>query len=121
MSSGGTPRWDFEYERWLADYLKHLTTLGTGALLLLVTFADKFVQKPNATAFLVPAVVCFFTAVLTAFVAQTCFFWTAPDRGEVLTSDARRIRGVGAVCMILAPLGFIAGMVLLAAIAMWGR
>ncbi len=53
------------------DYLKHLTTLSTGSLLLLVTFAEKFAKVPVWQRLFAVGIGCFLISVICSL---TCMF-----------------------------------------------
>jgi hypothetical protein len=65
---GGSNREPFELQ---LDYLKHLTTLSTGSILIIVTFLEKLFKQPQWK-FLVPvSLSCFLFTVLTSLLAMS--------------------------------------------------
>jgi len=57
--------WKLQY-----DIYKHLTTLSTGSILLLITFLEKLFDKPLWT-WLVPlALCCLFASILASFIVM---------------------------------------------------
>lgn len=57
--------WKLQY-----DIYKHLTTLSTGSILLLITFLDKLFAQPVWKGLVVVALCCLFASILTSFVVM---------------------------------------------------
>jgi hypothetical protein len=53
------------------EYLKHITTLSTGSIVLITTFLDKIFQKPLYKGFVVVAIVGFMLSSLTSLIYYT--------------------------------------------------
>ena len=53
------------------DYLKHLTSLSTGSILLVATFRDKFFKQPEDAVWAAAAVIFFLICVLASTVNYT--------------------------------------------------
>jgi len=57
--------WKLQY-----DIYKHLTTLSTGSILLLITFLEKVFQKPLWKELVIVALCCLFSSILTSFIVM---------------------------------------------------
>jgi len=57
--------WKLQY-----DIYKHLTTLSTGSILLLITFLEKLFAKPIWKELVVVALCCLFASILTSFIVM---------------------------------------------------
>jgi hypothetical protein len=60
------------------DYTKHLTTLSTGSIVLIVTFAEKFAKEANWRRLLPLSLCCLLGSLLSAL---ACMFFTVGIRG----------------------------------------
>lgn len=59
------------------DYLKHLTTLSTGSIILIVTFADNFANKPSWAWLFTASLILFLVSMLSSLV---CMFLTVSSK-----------------------------------------
>src|SRR5687768_10984846 len=57
--------WKLQY-----DIYKHLTTLSTGSILLLITFLEKLFAKPVWKGLVLIALCCLFASILTSFIVM---------------------------------------------------
>jgi hypothetical protein len=54
----------------LYDFLKHLTTLSSGSVVLIVTLSEKLLKDTPASGLLVSGIICFLLAILASLVAM---------------------------------------------------
>lgn len=52
------------------DAMKHLTTLSTGSILLIVTFLEKLFATPKWKALIALALISFILSIITAYIAM---------------------------------------------------
>jgi hypothetical protein len=52
------------------DYIKHMTTLSTGALVVLITFADKFSTASSDKTFFIWGIILLLTTIFSALVSM---------------------------------------------------
>ena len=71
-----------EVDRWTAhlehikhqiDYIKHMTTLSTGSILLLSTFLEKLFSSPHWKALVVTTFIGFIVSVMGSVMAHTIY------------------------------------------------
>lgn len=89
-ASAYTPQQTAHEESWKLQYdiYKHLTTLSTGSILLLITFLEKLFSRP-LWKWLVPvALCCLFASVFFSFVVMNILASYVRDMGK----DDRYIR-----------------------------
>jgi hypothetical protein len=94
------------------EYIKHLNTLSTGAIVLLATFLEKLFQQPRQKYLAIWAIIGFLVSVITAVVAYTF---------EVVfreaTLEKRVVRVIDGAITAAMWLGFLAGVSALGAFA----
>ena len=66
---------NLEHVKQQIDYIKHITTLATGSILLLATFLDKFYAMSNWKLLIVVSFVGFMVSVTSAVIAHTTYVW----------------------------------------------
>jgi hypothetical protein len=59
--------------RFWADYLKHLSTLSTGSILLIATFLEKLTPHPNWRGAVTVSIIGFLATVVGSVIAMTAF------------------------------------------------
>jgi len=60
-----------EFYKFTSEYLKHITTLSTGSIVLITTFLNNIFRYPRWTAFVIVALVGFILSVIASVVAYT--------------------------------------------------
>ena len=95
------------------DFFKHLTTLGTGSIVLLVTFITKGMHDTSNAGLVVNAIVAFIVAIFASVVAMFLFAGHIQARKDLQESNTTMI----ALAALIAGGSFIAGLVLLASFA----
>jgi len=102
-----------------SDYFKHLTTLSTGAVVLIATFLEKFAPHPHWRPAVIVSLLGFLAAILGSVAVMTGVTGlavNAPNRGpEAGGSWVRRATAVG---MLAAWLGFVVGITALTIFAL---
>ncbi len=78
------------------DYLKHLATLNTGALLLIVTFLEKLFQRPEWPFLVGVSIVCFLIGVVSTVAAQAGVLEDMYSRGATWARPLTAIGFTGA-------------------------
>jgi hypothetical protein len=90
---------DAELRQFAWDFCKHITTLSTGAIALIIGFREKWLVS-NGTLWLIPAaMVVFAITILCALFTMNDFF-------------ALKQRGYGAISFNIAGAGFFVGVLL---------
>ena len=97
----------------MMDYLKHLTTLSTGSLLLIVTFIEKIFTHPEWKVLVAIAIASLLVSILSAVGAMTVHAATIHK-----SSPSTAVNVLGAFGLIGTWLGFIVGMCSLTAFAL---
>ncbi len=59
-----------EFHKTVHDYFKHMATLSTGSILLIVTFLEKLSKQPRWTWLVAAAICAFAVCVVSTIVAQ---------------------------------------------------
>jgi hypothetical protein len=91
------------------ELLKHVTTLSSGAILVILAIAEKFIKEPSLSKSLFQAVSCFLAAILASLIPMTILAISA-SHGKLSDSEVSVLSwGFG-----IAALGFFGGMALLA-------
>jgi hypothetical protein len=65
-----------EHNKIVVDYLKHLTTLSTGAIILQIAFLEKLFAHPKWKALIVISLLSFAVAVIASVIAYTAVIST---------------------------------------------
>lgn len=84
MSSGVTSRsvYQLEYLKAQCDYLKHLTTVAIGSILLLIGFLEKVIAHPRWRLLVAVSLICFALTVICSVRAHTSvvdYMLTTPE------------------------------------------
>jgi hypothetical protein len=77
-----------EWMKIWVDYLKHLTTLSTGSLVLIVTFLDKLFVRPRWNAVMIASLIGFLVSILGSVVLLTIisivsYYWANDDKDQL--------------------------------------
>lgn len=100
-----------EYVSSVIDYLKHLTTLSTGSIVLMATFWEKLSAKPEWKSAVTISITGFIVSILSASIVHTFFvLFVLPGKEE-----PEVIKFVGGMSLLFTWSGFLAGVVGLAA------
>ena len=62
------------------DYLKHLTTLSTGSIVIMATFLDKLLKAPEWPFLAIVSIIGFLIAVVFSVMTHTLFLVDLPVR-----------------------------------------
>ena len=65
------PKLDIEHTKLFNDYIKHLNTLSTGSILLLVTFLEKIFTNPHYKWLVIVSLICFLLSVIGGVILKT--------------------------------------------------
>jgi lipid-A-disaccharide synthase-like uncharacterized protein len=103
-----------EYHKALLDYLKHITTLSTGSIILIATFLEKIFQKPMWKAAVVVSLIGFMVSTLFATIAYTIGLIFEFPKQET----PGNLAALGMLSLILTWLGFLVGILSLAIFAL---
>jgi len=101
-------------ERRLADgkmfieYIKHLTALSTGSVVIIAAFLDKIIEKPEWKPLITVSIVGFLTCIATATLVYTITVFDV-DEDEDGNSSLNSIDYVQLSAMIVTWLGFVIG------------
>ncbi len=66
------------------DYLKHLTTVCTGSILLVVAFLEKLFKQPEWKMFVAIALCCFVMSIILCAVAQVAIIDKISEKESIL-------------------------------------
>lgn len=97
-----------EHYKMLSDYLKHLTTLSTGSLLLLVTFLEKIFVQPLWKPLVIIALVSFLLSVIASIASFTLVISLSANYKDQ-TEPQGWEETVNVVSIIVTWLGFLIG------------
>ncbi|PCK33672.1 hypothetical protein [Pseudoalteromonas piscicida] len=106
-----------EQQKVALDYIKHLTTLSTGSILLLTLLLEKFFSTPNSEWLVLLTFGCFTGAIL--FLSFAAFGVLLSIRGEVKSS----VQHFTAISFIIGIICFIVALISLSGFALvnwWG-
>jgi hypothetical protein len=104
-----------EREKSIVDYLRHLTTLSTGSLVLLSGFMERLFTNPQQKFLVVVSVIGFMISVLSCVVALTLLTFTMGLTKE----DTKKSIGVSFdIATVGAWAGFLAGIISLTIFAL---
>lgn len=93
----------------LFEFFKHLTTLSSGSILVILALAEKFIKQPVDVTFLFRSMFCFCVAIVTSLVAMGVLAFHAA--GDKPSNGAVKLLAWGTV---MSGIGFFGGMVMLA-------
>jgi hypothetical protein len=100
----------------MADYLKHVTTLSTGSIVLITTFLEKLFAKPEWKIIVVVSIVGFMVSVLSSMIAYTILIlYENPLNSEETPTWAAQLGTFG---MFSTWIGFLIGILTLAIFAL---
>lgn len=107
-----------EYLKYGFDYCKHITTLDTSAILLMVAFLDKAFEHPKMKGFAVFAFVCFSLSLICSVNTIYNFMDTIRRRefmlGKIKSGIKLTVMGMN---FLVSKYGFIIGMISLSIFA----
>ena len=89
------------------DFFKHVTTLSTGSILLLVAFLDKLFPHPLWRVFIVISLGAFILSALFSLILMA-FFSNAMRRPGDLTETEYKLTGLTFIIIVMA---FLSGMI----------
>jgi hypothetical protein len=104
-----------EYYKYSSEYLKHLSTLSTGAILWITTFLEKLSKTPAGKPMLAIALFAFMVSILSIVRNYTLHLRTFPGIKDEI-SESEKIQSGRAI--FFAWLGFIIGVIVLSAFGM---
>ncbi len=106
-----------EEKQLIADYIKHVNTLATGSLVLLVTFLDKLFEHPQWKILVAVALIGFLSSILGGIAVYTMTLVTRkvmPGGHEESAGD----NPIGSIGLILLWAGFLVGVLALTVFAL---
>lgn len=109
------PTHQMERYKLLTDYLKHLTTLSTGSILLLAAFLEKIFHNPSYKSFVVLSLTGFMISVVASIIAHTYAIIDFPGDEPTFRREQANI---GSYALLIAWLGFLVGVACLTIFAM---
>lgn len=90
------------------DFLKHLTTLSSGSILLILALAEKFIKEPQLSQHLFRSVFAFCVAILAALITMGVIALHAS--GEKPSPNAANTLAWG---LVMSGMGFFGGIALI--------
>jgi cytochrome bd-type quinol oxidase subunit 2 len=91
------------------ELLKHITTLSSGSILLVLAIAEKFLKEPSFTKPLFQAVICFLVSIFAALVAMAVLAIKAGSQG--LSRNESKVVAWG---FVMSAMGFFGGIAMIA-------
>jgi|SRR5712691_10655838 len=104
---------EIESQKLILDYLKHLTTLSTGSIVLLVAFLEKIFLQPKLKFLVVISILAFAVSVLASVIVHTIFVTHNPG----IRHYGRVLGNIGGIAMIAGWLTFLIGIAALSLFA----
>ena len=104
---------EIEIYRLEFEYLKHLTTICTGSILLVIAFLEKLFSKPEWKCAVAIALVCFLGSIILSSVAQALIIEKVSERKSI--SHRKSIQNWTIALLIFALISYVAGIICLAA------
>lgn len=99
-----------EHNRVVAEYLRHLTTLSTGSIILLSAFLEKLFPHPSWKGLVAVSLISFMLSIVASIVGYTVII--ASSSSLVSKSQvSEKERNVGAFGIIITWLGFLIGII----------
>ena len=106
---------EIEHFKTFVDYLKHLTTLSTGSIVLMAAFLEKLFVKPLWKFAVVISLIGFMLSVLSSTIAHTIqIYFHAPG---VNYNGINWATILGGIAVIITWIGFLVGILSLAIFA----
>jgi hypothetical protein len=99
---------DVDAFKLIFDYLKHLTTLSSGSILLVVTLAEKLFSSSSFRSVLIPVLISFGWSILTAVLSMAII--SINVAAGTFSENSRKLFALG---FAMSALGFLGGMLLL--------
>ena len=96
------------------EYLRHLTTLSTGSIVLIVTFLERLFSKPLWKVAVVISLVGFMVSVLASIVVYTVTIWFPSENFR----KSNRLAGIHGLGIIFTWAGFLIGILCLGIFAL---
>jgi hypothetical protein len=115
MNNDYTPTNVIEKFKLVSDYLKHLTTLSTGSIILLAAFLEKIFTQPSWKKLVVVALGGFMLSVVSSVAAYTYLIYTFPESESEYPSKS--LESIWVISILGAWMGFLAGVVSMTAFA----
>lgn len=91
------------------DYLKHLTTVSTGAILLIVAFLEKIFKQPEYKLAVAVSLVCFMITIILCAIAQASIIEKASEKENLEWRNT--VQNLTVILFLFALLSFVVGMI----------
>lgn len=98
-----------EGQKLVYDVFKHITTLSTGAILILVTFLEKFFKNPEWKWLIAASFVTFILSTISSVTAMIMIGFSVLKSG----STGRTETSIGGLSILLSIGSFISGIIIL--------
>jgi hypothetical protein len=98
------------------DYLKHLTTLSTGSIVVIATFWEKIGKKGQLKSTVITSIVGFSVSVLSAVIAHTLLI--VYERPGSISQSPKWVYSLGGLSLLGTWVGFLIGIIGLAYFAL---
>jgi len=98
-----------DFFKFIADYLKHITTLATGSIVVIATFYESVFSCAQHNFLAIVSLVAFVICIVSATVIYTILmYFQSPDDYDVTPDWAKYI---AAVCLFIVLIAFLTGIV----------
>lgn len=91
----------------LYDLFKHITTLSTGILLILIAFLEKLFQNPTAKFLVAISFACFTITIISSLITMAIFIQGIADLGNLWQDEEK----VGRWSFIITAGSFLVGII----------
>jgi hypothetical protein len=93
--------YQIEWVKNTLEYLRHLTTLSTGAVLLLATFLEKVFPQPKSRGWIVTSLVSFMVAIVACVIAYSvALYMSMAVRDNPQKGDSEAMITFVALCIV---------------------
>lgn len=91
------------------DYLKHLTTVSTGTIVLIVAFLEKLFKQPKCKLAVAVSLVCFMITIIICAIAQASIIEKASEKENLEWRD--KVQNLTVILFLSALFSFVVGMI----------
>lgn len=91
------------------EYLKYLTTISTGSILLLVAFLDKIFKQPECKSAIAVSLICFLLSIILCAISQATIIEKASEKENLEWRD--KIQNMTVGLFLFALLSYVTGVI----------
>ncbi|MFP2996253.1 hypothetical protein ABN763_10085 [Spongiivirga sp. MCCC 1A20706] len=98
-----------EKAKLINDYIKHINTLSTGSILLIITFFEKLFLKEETIWLIIAALISLFVSILGGVLLKTILTFSASGNIDIQELDSNVQRFFASTGVLLFLIGFLIG------------